>query len=179
MKNNKKKDVLSGLHIYKDDHNRNVYYDVFSKHGYIINDIQTYRLCSNRFIIGLVGGALIYTFGMEFWIGILVGLAVYAVMEIKFRSFLKRQSIILNFSPKTKISALEQFAFEDRKKLMLKMVLVYLFAILIVIYPYTLDTFAMSQAILCIVIGIIAFAYALYLSYGLYYQYRKNKKETS
>ena len=42
LKQNRKKlaEELSGMHIYKDNHNRYVYYDIFTKNGYVSYSIH-------------------------------------------------------------------------------------------------------------------------------------------
>ena len=68
--NKKKKGMsgedLAGMHIYKDDHNRYVYYNVFDHVGYILNDIPKYKTYSSRFIVGLIGGILAYSFDLHY-----------------------------------------------------------------------------------------------------------------
>ena len=64
LKQNRKKlaEELSGMHIYKDNHNRYVYYDIFTKNGYVISNVPSYRNYANRFILAAVVGILVYTF---------------------------------------------------------------------------------------------------------------------
>ena len=85
--NKKKKGMsgedLAGMHIYKDDHNRYVYYNVFDHVGYILNDIPKYKTYSSRFIVGLIGGILAYSFDLGALLSIIIGVAAYALMEGK------------------------------------------------------------------------------------------------
>ena len=94
--NKKKKGMngeeLAGMHIYKDDHNRYVYYNVFDHVGYILNDIPKYKTYSSRFIVGLIGGILAYSFDLGALLSIIIGVVAYALMEVKFRLFLKKQT---------------------------------------------------------------------------------------
>ena len=46
---------VSGWHVYKDDRGRAVYYDVFSKTGYILaNNEERYKQFSLLFVMGLI-----------------------------------------------------------------------------------------------------------------------------
>ena len=69
LKQNRKKlaEELSGMHIYKDNHNRYVYYDIFTKNGYVISNVPSYRNYANRFILAAVVGILVYTFDFGKW----------------------------------------------------------------------------------------------------------------
>ena len=47
---------VSGWHVYKDERGRAVYYDVFSKTGYILaNNEDRYKQFSMRFVLGAIG----------------------------------------------------------------------------------------------------------------------------
>ena len=102
LKQNRKKlaEELSGMHIYKDNHNRYVYYDIFTKNGYVISNVPSYRNYANRFILAAVVGILVYTFDFGKWtlpFALGAALLVWAVMEYKFRAFLRHQTLIMNF----------------------------------------------------------------------------------
>ena len=50
------KGSVSGWHVYKDERGRAVYYDVFSKNGYILaNNEDRYKQFSMRFVMGAIG----------------------------------------------------------------------------------------------------------------------------
>ena len=72
---------VSGWHVYKDERGRAVYYDVFSKTGYILaNNEERYKQFSMRFVMGLIGFILILMFNMPIWLCVLAGVGVYAFL---------------------------------------------------------------------------------------------------
>lgn len=173
----KASEELAGIHIYKDDHNRYVYYDVFSHSGYVINNVQSYRGYANRFMLALVAGVLLYTFDLGTWkpfIAIGAALLIYIIMEIKFRSFLKRQTLILNFQPKERPPRVLTAASEEKKKLILKIILFLAFSILIIVLPFvsTTQQYDIYMKVACVLIGIGALGICIFHIYALFY---KNK----
>ena len=89
---------VSGWHVYKDERGRAVYYDVFSKTGYILaNNEDRYKQFSMRFVMGAIGFILMLMFDMPIWLCILAGVAVYGFLEFRFRRFLKNLTRVENF----------------------------------------------------------------------------------
>lgn len=181
---NKKKgkrvsEELAGMHIYKDDHDRYVYYDVFSHSGYVINNIQSYKGYSNRFMLGLVAGVLIYTFDLGPWkplLAIGAALIIYAIMEFKFRQFLKKQTLILNFQPKERPPRVLTAASETKKKIILKIILLMLFAGLIIALPFvpSKQEYDIFMKVACVAIGIGAAGLSIFHVYVLSYKSKNN-----
>lgn len=164
---------LAGFHIYKDDHNRYVYYDVFSHNGYVLNNTQSYKAYSNRFILGLVAGILIYTFELGVIISILGGVLIYAVMEFKFRSFLKKQTMLINFQPKKRTPRIIVAASDKKNKIILRIVLFFVFAVLIIVLAFMEKEYDMIMKGACIAVGIGAFYMSLFNAYAYIYK-KKN-----
>lgn len=172
--NKKKKgpirEELAGMHIYKDDHNRYVYYDVFTHVGYILNDIQKYKGHSSRFIVALIIGILAYSFDLHAMISIGIALVAYLFMEVRFRMFLKKQSKILNFKPKQRPPRLLTAASEETKRIYMKIVAYLLFGILIILLPFSEDGYDDFVKGLCVVIGIVAIGVSLFHVRALFYK---------
>ena len=164
--NKKKKGMsgedLAGMHIYKDDHNRYVYYNVFDHVGYILNDIPKYKTYSSRFIVGLIGGILAYSFDF--------GVAAYALMEVKFRLFLKKQTQIPNFKPKERPLRLLTAASEETKKIYMKIAAYLLFGILIILLPFSEGGYDDLMKAMCIALGILAIGVSLFQVRALFYK---------
>lgn len=79
---------ISGFFIYKNSHNQNVYYDIFSKNAYIISkkDEKQYNIYSYRFVMSVVLGImLVLVFNMKLWIGITAGILCYVIFSVLFR----------------------------------------------------------------------------------------------
>lgn len=160
---------LSGIHIYKDDHNRFVYYDVFSHSGYILNNIASYRGYSSRFIIGIIAAILAYTFELGYIASAMIGVGIYIFLEIRFRIFLKKQVIVPNFKRKERPARLLTASKEETNKIYLKIVLYLAFAILIIILPFTAEgaLYDTIMKVACILIGIGAIGVAIFQVFAL------------
>ena len=126
--------AVGGIHVYQDDKNRFVYYNVFNKTAYILTDHEKeFRTYSQRFVLGLVAVILTYLFDIPFLFCIVIGVIAYGLMEIKFRKFLSRLPQIPGFVPKKRTSAVEKEAAQDFKKIVLKAILTFLLGILLII----------------------------------------------
>lgn len=133
---------LAGIHIYKDDHNHYVYYDVFTKNGYILNDIPKYKTYSQRFVLALMLGILTTSIieSAGPYIGLAIGSAVYILLEIKFRLFLKHLRMIPAFKRKARPPRLHTAASEDYKKIISKIVAFISISILLILLVITEKT---------------------------------------
>ena len=73
---------LGGIHIYEDSHGRAVYYDVFIKCGYVLDDReQAYRPYAMRFVIGIFAAVL--TICLSFLYGCVLGLVLSHMVSWK------------------------------------------------------------------------------------------------
>ena len=128
------KGSVSGWHVYKDDRGRAVYYDVFSKTGYILaNNEERYKQFSMRFVMGLIGFILILMFNMPIWLCALVGVGVYAFLEFRFRKFLATLPRIENFKCNEKMKSEASIKTLETNKVILKMVLLIALSVLIIL----------------------------------------------
>ncbi len=153
---------VSGLHIYLDDRGRSIYYDVFSKCGYVLaNNEARYRQFSMRFILGLIGFILMLMFNMPYWLCILVGLLVYGFMEYKFRSFLKSLVKIENFKCTEKAKVSSTVKQMETNKIIIKFVCLLLFSGLIIVNANN-EGYTGWLLYLNYLISVLAFVYALY-----------------
>ena len=166
LKQNRKKlaEELSGMHIYKDNHNRYVYYDIFTKNGYVISNVPSYRNYANRFILAAVVGILVYTFDFGKW-----------TLPFALGAALRHQTLIMNFQPKERPPRILTAASSEGKKIVLKIVLYIVFAGLIIALPFAdksnTDT---TRVVICVAIGIIALGMACYQGYALSYKKKHN-----
>lgn len=77
---------LNGINLYQEK-KRTVYYDIFTKNGYIINNAEarTYLLFSARYALAALVGCLVYYINNNLVVCLAVGLAVLVVLEVLFR----------------------------------------------------------------------------------------------
>jgi uncharacterized membrane protein len=147
---------VSGWHVYKDERGRAVYYDIFSKTGYILaNNEERYKQFSMRFVMGLIGFILILMFNMPIWLCVLAGVGVYAFLEFRFRKFLATLPRIEKMKSEASIKTLET------NKVILKMVLLIALSVLIVLNAQN-ERYTGWMLYLNYVISALALIFALY-----------------
>lgn len=128
---------LGGIHIYEDNHGRAVYYDVFTKCGYVLDDReQAYRPYAMRFVIGIFAAILTYMFELPIWLCILLGVVAYGVMEVKFRKFLTTVPTMIDFKPTKRVGLVESAADDTKNRILLKLLLYFALAVLIILNAY-------------------------------------------
>ncbi len=94
---------LSGRNIFVDKKGRTVYYKRSTKQGFVINqDLENpFKTFSKRFVLGFLAFVLVHVLFLEgtgnIFIGLGVGIAVYAFAEYKYRKVLELCPMIQNF----------------------------------------------------------------------------------
>ena len=122
------------------------------------------------FIVGLIGGILAYSFDLGALLSIIIGVAAYALMEVKFRLFLKKQTQIPNFKPKERPLRLLTAASEETKKIYMKIAAYLLFGILIILLPFSEGGYDDLMKAMCIALGILAIGVSLFQVRALFYK---------
>ena len=133
--------TVKGMNIYYDDKNRSIYYDRFTKQGYLIQDKNSreYYMYQNRYMFVAIAVILASGFISDFWICLSAGICALVVFEYMFRmKFLKSLSVVGGFVPNRK-SGLVQAATtpEEKNKLLLKAGLYLALSILLVVNAMT------------------------------------------
>lgn len=127
--------VKAGVfNVYEDNKGRSIYYNRLNHSGYVLTDNEkAYSTYSMRFMLGLIVAVFAYMFNLPIWMDVLIGIAAYLIMEYRFRVFLKRLPQIPNYVPAKRQSKISAETDQDMKKIVLKMILFLVFAVLIVI----------------------------------------------
>lgn len=175
VSNKKDRDVdqkVSGINVFYDSKDRPIYFDRFSKNGYLIKDVEkTYNFYSMRFAIGIIGAIISYAFNLSIGICIGIGVVLYVFMEFQFRRFLRNLTVYKNFKPEKKISRIEAEMSMETNKIALKSFLFIVLAILLVLNciqeQYT--------GIVMIINYILAAISVLYALFDFYVLIKKNK----
>lgn len=127
----------SGINIYQDDRGRTIYFDRFTKRGYVITDKETknYMTFQNRFFIALAALILTYSLVKNIFVAIFVCLLVVVALELAFRKkFLARLTYMSNFKPMHRQCIVKQLANKTSKtRLLLKSILYLTLAVLLVL----------------------------------------------
>ena len=128
---------IGGFNVYRDDKNRPVYLNRRTNIGYVLSDkTKPFRTLSSRFYIGGVAMIFSFMFDLPIWLCVLIGVIACGVMEYKFLQFLNTLPQIPNFKPASRTSRLDAEAALDTNKIITKIVLFLLLAILIVLNAY-------------------------------------------
>lgn len=163
-------------HTFKDKQGKIVYYDYRQKMVYYIPDdkLNKYKMFSNRWMIAITFTVLAVGFIMELKFAILCGVIIDLAMALSFRykflpSLVKNDNLhldqLLPYDPRSARP-------ESNKKILLRVFLYLLFAILLVINAYEqnlIETNAISFYLSLIVAGVSVFI-------AIYHLYRLIKK---
>lgn len=106
MAKNIQRGRLIGLHVYTDERGRDIFYNVFDKKAYWINDNNDYKKFSvfqSRLPLAIALGFLVSVFTDMVWLGLVVGVATFVVMAVYFYvKFIPTLQVINSFKrPKT------------------------------------------------------------------------------
>lgn len=149
----------SGRNIYVDERGRDVYYDRFTKNGYLIQEknLKSYFMYQNRFILVIIGIILGYNFLASLETCIIIGVIVAIIIEIMFRrKYLPSLITIQGFKPEKKLPVYKQIADgEARGKVILKTFLYLAMSILLVLNAY-IEKLEFPMFALSVVVAIIS-----------------------
>lgn len=166
---------LISKNIYVDKKGRVIYYKKSQNTGYVITpgSENTFFTLSSRAIAALVAIAFVTVFSPSLWfVGLAIGAVVYGYMENKFRKLLSTYPQIQGFDP-SKFKSTEETQVIDKKKFIIKTVLSFVIAVLLVINAFTSPDIKDSNILIaanCIVA--VAFLY-----YGVIGVMKLNKKK--
>lgn len=166
---NKDSNNISGRNIYLDQHGQTVYYDPFTKKGYIIDKKieNKFFIYKNRFVLILMAIILFSEYFPSWKHATITGVAIYLLAEILFRfKFLRSLRQTTKFSRETRQTMLKSIiASKDQKRTVLRIILYLAFSILIVLNAITIkaDIAVMVVSVLlsiiaayCVLVNIIA-----------------------
>ena len=142
--NNKNREiVLQGRNIYRDKHNRFVYYQKRTKTGFVVSadKLSKFQFLNARYVLGICVIALAYSFHLGIVWSSALGIAIMLVMELMFRfQMLPSLTQIPNFDVTGKPGQLENLANSlSRGRLYLLSVLYVVFAVLFVLLGFEND----------------------------------------
>jgi len=155
---NQNNNHIRGISMYVDERNRDIYYDIFTKNGYIIDEkrAKKFNMFKNRFILVFMGAVLAVNFVFDLTMTIIISILALAALEYSFRfKFLTHCTMIPNFK-KGKRAVFDEH--EDKPKEILRIILYLLFAVLIVANAYVseFDTFMLAMSYIASVLAIFA-----------------------
>ena len=177
------KTKVTGFNIYKDKKNRDVYYDSFTKEGYVITSAEVAKLnfYQKRFIIPVIIFALTYTidlFGFKFGImgAAAASLISFVCAEYFFRfRFLKSMIILPNFVPNKQEDYFHQLATSSPlSTLIIKGLLYIALGILLIVFGYQ-ENFQTFEWVVCIIITIVLVVVGCFQLYASYIKHNSEK----
>ncbi len=131
--------------IYRDKHNRNIYYLKRKKQGLVIpeEDLTKWQIFRIRFLIPLLFFVLIYNYYPTYlYYEIAATLALVVALEIYFRKIQSSYIVIENYQPDSNLTKQSPIVKEEKLKLIIRSVLYLVLAILLVattLMPYRPD----------------------------------------
>ena len=177
------KTKVTGFNIYKDKKDRDIYYDMLTKEGYVITKYEVSKLnfYQKRFILPLIIFSLTYTiniFGFKFGI-IGAGAAAFLTFvcaEYFFRfRFLNSMMVVPNFVPDKQENYFHQLANSSSlSSLIVKGLLYIALGILLVVFGYQ-ESFQTIEWIVCIAITVVCEAVGVFQLYAAYIKYNMKK----
>ena len=137
MSNQKTKGRVLGLHVYNDERGRLIYYNVFNKKAYWVNDQTDYKKFSvfqTRLPLSIALGFIVIMFLDMLWFGLISGILVYVLMSIYFYvKFLPSLKEIKNFE-RPKESFMMRFVGPlSDTRIIIAIIMIFLIAILLVV----------------------------------------------
>lgn len=127
------KKELRGLNIYNDKKGRTVYYDWFTKNGYVIppNKYDNYTNYSIRFVVSVLVGFLSALFLKDNYLaGIAIGASTYIAYTFVFRRrFLNSLTIIPDFKRPIKENYIDRNVVAMPKKRVISIILIAFFLV--------------------------------------------------
>ncbi len=105
MENKFKTKELEGINIYRDRKNQKVYLDPITKNGYVITPEKekTFKTYSNVVLFAVLSAIFAnMIFEFKWYICIIIGIAVFAFLEWRFRKFLDNCTMYKSFKPDKK-----------------------------------------------------------------------------
>lgn len=135
------KDILTGRNIYIDKRNRTVYYDVFTKIGYVIppEDERKMFLYKNRLAIILFAAILTIDTVFNIIVAAILGIALFLIIEAYYRFFIfKKFKVSSSFDREKRKSQLKTIVETNEKGKSIILIGLYIaFSILVIINAYS------------------------------------------
>lgn len=167
---------LRGLFIYQDKKHGTVYYDIFSGNGYILtsSDVKTYMLSMAFLPIAVIVFYFASQFGVNLILSIVIGIALYAIMQIIYRTkFLYQLPCVENYGKEKKENIVTNLAKNYSKpRIIALVVLSFLLLVFTIIYLVTNKYTGVALVGLLIVIVITFLLFAVCLA-GLLYKLKQ------
>lgn len=135
------KDILTGRNIYLDKRNRTVYYDIFTKTGYVIppEDERKIFVYKNRLAIILFASILSIDTIFNIMVAAIFGVVLFLIVEAYYRFVVfKKLKVSSSFDREKRKSPLKTIVEANEKGKSIILVCLYIaFSILVIINAYS------------------------------------------
>lgn len=161
---NKSSSQISGFNVYKDRKNRDIYYDMITKKGYVItkDDMGQFNFYSRRLFVPIIALILLAPLkigGVEigFTKAAIISLVLMIITELFYRfRFLRSLKVVPNFQPEKRSGYIEQLSNSaEKSNLIIRSLLYIALSILVLVFGY-LSGFDNIEWIICIVVSVCA-----------------------
>lgn len=169
---------LTGYNIYHiHEKNQTIYYDTFTKTGYIITNqyVSKFSTWQMRLPLSIMLGSLLVLLRLNVWLSILIGVVVYVVSTILFHTiFLKDLPIQKNFvRPKSK-GFFRDLAARYPKGILRILFIMFIIMAIVMIGNQIITKAVGSARTLTIVFVVLASIAAIIIGYCMYLKDKEN-----
>lgn len=170
---------LVGRNIYVDNRGRAVYYSKREKRGYRIRneDASKFKALESRYLYGILAFLVAcFLFDIDIIISVCLGLFVAMSVEWRFRSFLKKCTIIENYEPSGRATL--SFTTDDSyQKLGTNALLFIILGLLLIFNAYFSPQISenLKMTIVSDIAGVLAILYGFKFLYIIVKKYRLEK----
>jgi len=122
--------------IYKDKHNRYIYFDKKNQAGIVIpqEDLRRWQLYKSRFLIPLLAAYLAHQiFTLSIPVVLVIGIALMAFMEYSYRKTIAQYVIINDYQPENQYNFRQELQQKDSWKVAFRAILFLILAILLLV----------------------------------------------
>lgn len=177
QQNQNNKNVITGRNIYKDEHDRTIFYSSMRKQGFVIKPgtENAFRAYSNRFLVAFIAIVFLDIFLIHnLLFSVPLGIAVLGYMEYRWRKLLATYTMIQNFDISKNKKSFEVIVAMTTPDLILRFVLYLALSICLILNIYA--TPEIESNIVLTVASYVLSAFALYMSGRYVYAITKKKK---
>ncbi|MDO4466434.1 MAG: hypothetical protein Q4C49_05435 [Bacillota bacterium] len=167
-KNSTKETILTGPNIYRDKRGNAIYYDKKKNVAYKISPDKegTFKTLQLRYVLVFIAFIIFYIlFKLNLFISIGICLAIGALIEYKYRTFLRNLPQSVGFTRKDKVKPIDQMIETPINGLLLRMFLYFALAILLVVNTFVSENVNGNVAlqvvsyIVAVIAGYIGYKY--------------------
>ena len=169
---------LTGYNIYHNhDKNQTIYYDMFTKTGYIITNqyVANFSTWQIRLPLAIMASAFLVLFNVNLWLSILIGVATFAISTILFHTtFLKKLPVQVNFVKPKSLGIFRDIASRYPTRVLNIITIMFLAMATVMIVNQLITKYEGAPKTITIIFSSVAIVASLLLGYIAYLKKKEN-----